>query len=63
MTKGGTRLVVIVLSALPVAMAVATLVQSAQREAKSSASLACQARAVSVTARCAAIRSSTARRR
>jgi hypothetical protein len=33
------------------------------RCAKSSANLLCHARAVSVTARCAAIRSSTARRR
>lgn len=49
------------LSALPVAIAAA--VQSTQRDAKSSASLACHARAVSVTARWAAMRSSTARRR
>ena len=41
----------------------AAVVYSLARAAKSSASLACQVRAVSVTARCAAIRSSTARRR
>jgi hypothetical protein len=39
------------------------VVEALARAAKSSASLVCQARAVSVTARCAAIRSSTARRR
>jgi hypothetical protein len=37
-------------------------VQALARCAKSSANLLCHARAVSVTARCAAIRSSTARR-
>jgi hypothetical protein len=37
-------------------------VQAVARSAKSSASLLCHARAVSVTARCAAIRSSTALR-
>jgi len=40
-----------------------TEVQALARSAKSSASLLCHARAVSVTAREAAIRSSTARRR
>jgi len=36
--------------------------QAVARSAKSAANLLCHARAVSVTARCAAIRSSTARR-
>jgi len=36
--------------------------QAVARSAKSVANLVCHARAVSVTARCAAIRSSTARR-
>jgi hypothetical protein len=40
-----------------------TAVQVLARSAKSCANLLCHARAVSVTARCAAIRSSTARRR
>ena len=39
------------------------MVQTPARAAKSSANLLCHARAVSVTARWAAIRSSTARRR